>query len=195
MLLKRLQEWQIMTDEIHLLPGDAYGRAVPVNEQPTALRTALQQLSDLQAPGTVTLTGWQGTDVFAATLADCLPALPQLTFRLVLDSLTDALPGAVLQVAPRVRYLDCERLEVRSDQHSTAAWAWEDLRVGEEAYWSTIRLASLLRLPHPSTGGSACIAASEVVLEPHPSQVRAASATVYSACVYSVQCMYAPCMA
>ncbi len=124
------------------------GRDLQSDEQPAALRAALQQLSALQAPeAVVDLCIWDMTPALAAVVAECVPALPHLRFTLVLGVVTDAALGVAILMAAHIRKLSVHTLALTSDTHANTPWPWDELVL------DVCDMGCLSRLPDPAAGG------------------------------------------
>ncbi len=126
---------------------------LPPDSAPTAWGNTLQQLRQLQAPtATVQLESALLGSSTAAVLAAELPALKHLRVCLmVVYQLTDDHMAAVLQLGAHVRALASHSLQLRPEQHSSAAWPWDELRLGNKTVVDRVNVTHLLRLPHPGS--------------------------------------------
>jgi hypothetical protein len=95
---------------------------------------------------------------------------PVVSFRMFASlSVTDALVDMAVQLQPHMQRLVAERLDLRSDAHSTSPWPWQMLEVG------TFSVSALLRLPDPSSSGdgtSRVIRCQQVVIDARVCEVR-----------------------
>ncbi len=119
-------------------------------ESSTAWGNTLRQLRQLQAPtATVQLESAFKLSTVSVLAAE-LPALKHLRVCLpVIFQLTDECLAALLQLGSHVRVLATHSLQLQSEQHSSAVWPWEEVKVGFVALVETVGVTQLLRLPHP----------------------------------------------
>ncbi len=120
-LAARLADYKFEVGVLGLRPVKT---GISPDQQPQALRIALQQLSALQtAPDTVVrLEGLHWSDTLAAAVHELAPTLPHVRLGIYMDALADEQLGVVLRAGPHVHELDVAGLSLTTSDHADKAW-------------------------------------------------------------------------
>lgn len=149
----RLSEWTLLTQGPKSIVRIDIEWSADVHDLATALRNALRQLQDVQAPEAVIhLWTWHWTQDMLDILVQELPSLEHLKFQIIADGpMTDAFLRASLRMASNMRTLSAKSLQLVSDEFTfsftgeQATWPWDEL------YIKHGDAAQLTKLPSPLT--------------------------------------------
>ncbi len=146
-LMQRLHEFDFQLSTLQLKPL----QMLPPCQQPSALRAALQHLSQMQvaADTELRLSGLHWDAAAAEAVAAAAPLLPQYRLCTQVGQLTDGLLGTILRMGTSLKELTVDKVVLQSDQHADVQWPWELLRVGRGMVDTDMSV--FLRLPAPAT--------------------------------------------